>query len=100
MSTDSIEQPSLSNFTLSVIGALASLLLFLFIIIIFKVYLPDRQPAVDAKIVQQRVDVLATNQAEQQRLVTACEWIDREKGIVRIPVEHAKTIIIDRLNAQ
>ena len=98
MSNDSIEQPTFSNYTLSIIGALASLLLFLFIM--FVAYLPTRPEPVDASIVEERTGRLETHQAEQQALVNTCEWIDEQNGIARIPVAHAKEIIVERLNAK
>lgn len=96
MAYHEIEQPSVSNYTLSILGALGSLLLFLFII--FIAYLPNRPEPVDAGIVAERSERLASVKAEQTELITSYEWVDKEKGIVRIPVERAKEIIVSQLN--
>lgn len=96
MAYEEIEQPSVSNYTLSVLGALGSLLLFL--LILFIAYLPNRPEAANTDIVEQRKELLATTQAEANALSDSYEWIDQKKGTVRIPIERAKKLAVDRLN--
>jgi hypothetical protein len=70
----------------------------LFLFIIFIAYLPNRPEPVNAQLIQQRTDQLATIQAEQKDLTTGYSWINQEEGVVRIPVEQAKRIVVNRLN--
>jgi hypothetical protein len=48
----------------------------------------------------ERWDRLQKLKADQHKDVTSYGWVDKDKGIARIPVEKAVEIIIPRLQAQ
>ena len=41
-----------------------------------------------------RARIRASVEAEQTRLATSYEWVDRSKGIVRIPIDRAKQLVL------
>ena len=97
MSQPEIEQPSLSNYTLSLMGAIGSLLLFALIMLI--TYLPNRPKAIEEQTAEERKAILSTLQAESGKLADSYGWIDQKNGVVRIPIEQAQELIVERLNA-
>lgn len=56
---------------------------------------PERQPPEPRLQTSPPADMRAMEQAEQEML-TSYGWIDRERGIVRIPIERAMAIIAER----
>jgi hypothetical protein len=74
---------------LGVAGALAgvSVVVLLLVILVKAAYV---QPQVAGALSdEQRYELLANTQAEDQRLLTTYGWMDQSKGVVRIPVEAA-----------
>lgn len=90
-------QPTLSNYTLSLIGALLSLLLFVFIV--FIAYLPNRAAPVNQELIEARATRLAEIKAAQQELADNYQWVNKPEGIVRIPIERAMELTVQRLQA-
>lgn len=92
---DEINQPSLPNYMLSILGAIASLGIFL--LILFVAYLPNRPEPANIEIVEGRKATLSELTAQGEALAENYAWIDAKKGTVRIPVEEAKKLIVERL---
>ncbi len=90
-------QPTLSNYTLSLIGAVLSLLLFVFIV--FIAYLPNRPAPVDQELVQTRATRLAELNAAQAELADSYKWVNKPEGVVRIPIERAMELTVQRLQS-
>lgn len=90
-------ETSHSNYLLSFLGAVGSLLLFAFIL--FLAYLPNRPPPVDQEIVNSRLENLAQTRATQRDLASSYGWVNRQEGVVRIPTERAMELAIARLAA-
>lgn len=88
-------ETSHSNYTLSVVGAIGSMLLFGFII--FIAYVPNRPEPVNEDIITQRKATLAEVRAAQNEAATTYAWINKEQGTVRIPVSQAMTLAAKRL---
>ena len=88
-------ETSHSNYTLSVVGAVGSMLLFGFII--FIAYIPNRPGPVNEDQVEARMTTLAEVTAAQNEAATSYAWIDQDKGTVRIPFSQAMTLTAKRL---
>ncbi|WOO43649.1 hypothetical protein [Rubellicoccus peritrichatus] len=88
-------ETSHSNYYLSFVGAVGSLLLFLFII--FIAYLPNRPGSVNEDIVENRLNNLATVRAAQKDVATEYAWVNEKEGVVRIPVSQAMKLTAERL---
>ncbi|MEO0795745.1 MAG: hypothetical protein AAFX93_11305 [Verrucomicrobiota bacterium] len=87
-----------SNSTLSLVGALGSLLLFALIVYI-AYYIPkSRQEATNSEIVAEREATLAEVIAQQNDLATTYGVVNAEEGVVHIPLERAMELIVPRLN--
>ena len=89
------EEPTLSSFWLNVIGWVG--VLFLFAIIIAVTYLPSRGGDVDQAVIDNRFAIRDEVLPKQHDLVS--QYKVNADGSVRIPVERAMTLVVDRLNA-
>jgi len=91
-------ETSHSNLTLSIIGALGTLLLFAFIIFL-AYYIPaQNRESVSAETVAERKTTLAEVEAKQTDQATSYGVVNPEEGTVRIPIERAMELIVPRLN--
>ncbi|WP_309398309.1 hypothetical protein [Cerasicoccus maritimus] len=91
-------ETSHSNWTLSVIGALGTMLLFgLLIFIAYYVPASDREPAT-AELVEQRKATLAELKATEANAATSYKVLNKETGQVQIPVEEAMKLVVPQLN--
>ena len=82
--------------TFSVLGVLGAIFMFAFILLI--AYLPTRPLPVDQAAIDKRLATLAEVRAAQHDLATTYGWIDKTKGIVRIPIEHAMELMVEELS--
>lgn len=81
--------------TLGVAGALAGVLLIL-VMLVIAVHYTVVQPTVAGGLSdEQRFDLLAKARAEDERLTTTYGWMDKSKGVVRLPVEVAMQKLIE-----
>lgn len=93
-----IKNKSISPFNPFVI--LASLvLLATFACILGFAYIPRLPGEIEEDIVEQRFANLAEVQAGQKKLISSYEWVDKEKGVVRIPIEQSMRIVVEELQA-
>ena len=83
------------SYVLTVIGVVASLLLFLAIMLI--AYLPNRPTPVNEEIVEERRLKYSEMSAKQSALMEQYQWVDQEKGVVRIPIKRAMALTVQRL---
>lgn len=88
-------ETSHSNYTLSVVGGIGSMLLFA--LIIYIAYVGNRPDSVSAEIVQQRLENLAEVNAAQAKIANNYAWVNKEQGTVRIPLSQAMTLTAERL---
>ena len=94
LSCQSSTEPSSSspNKILTIVGVVGTLLLF--VLILYLAYLPNRAGPVDKARIEQRKQNLAENQASEIERATTYAWVDRENGIVRIPIEKAMDLTV------
>ncbi|WP_309380077.1 hypothetical protein [Cerasicoccus frondis] len=91
-------ETSHSNFTLSVVGALGTMLLFgLLIYIAYYVPASDREPA-DAEIVAQRKATLEEMQATEANTASSYKMLNKETGQVQIPIDEAMKLVVPKLS--
>ena len=75
------------NRLLSLTGIVGAILIFA--VILYVAYLPGRPPAVDREVHEERKRKADEARAEGLAKVTGYEIIDKESGLVRIPIEEA-----------
>jgi len=85
--------PSKFNYVASTVIAIGGILLFLTFLIV--VYMPNQPAPVDEAVYKQREENLATLKAEQHAQAESYAVIDKEKGIVQIPVSQAMEVVVD-----
>lgn len=93
-----ILKPSRSRIIYSATGFIGLILIFVFIIIIG--YLPSRSKTVEAAATKQRLAYLKETEDAQNKAATTYQVIDKEKGIVRIPIERAMEIMVDNIASE
>lgn len=91
-------EPSDRKALFSAIGWLG--VFFLFALIVVIAYLPNRaasQYEVDKK---ERFQIKRDSDARQERLATTYDWVNRNEGVVRIPIERAMELTVRELRGQ
>ena len=91
-------EPSEMQVALSAVGFF--LILFLFAGLLMAFYLRDEPKVVDRGVIAQRTQRLTEVRQRQRALTTSYGWVDREAGIVRIPVQRAMELTLRELSAE
>jgi hypothetical protein len=81
-----------TSWTLSLIGAFGSLLLFLFIL--FVTYLPQRDQDPLAQTTQQRLEILQEVEATAARDLASLEVVDPQQKTFKSPVDRAMELTV------
>lgn len=82
-----------------VISTLVTLLIMsLFAFVLITVYLPNRVKNVNEDIIKERLAKLAAVNAKQAEAISSYSWVDKEKGIVKIPITEAMKLVVARPN--
>jgi hypothetical protein len=81
-----------------IVTGLVMLLLFVGLAI-FLVSQRENIPTVDEQTAQVRLKNLAELNAENQRILTQYHWIDKNKGVVGIPINRAMDLVVAQLQA-
>ena len=84
------------SFMVSFLAILGMMLIF--ILILWLAYLPNRAPSIDYDDISQRKAVLSELQAKANKDLHHYRWINQNKGVVGLPVEHAMKLIIQEYN--
>ncbi len=94
----SATEPSDRKVLFSALGWIG--VIFIFVLILAVAYLPNR--AVDAEEINagERLQLREEVEAEQDRLVAGYEWINRDEGEVRLPVERAMRLTVEELRSE
>lgn len=81
----------------AVIGGFA-----IFLLILFIAYLPQAPaPLPEGSLTPEaRAERLAELRAKEKSLTTTYGWVDKDKGVVRLPVDRAVELTIQELNAK
>ncbi len=88
--------PSPVKLSLSV-GIALALMLTLALIMIF-LYLPLRPRAVNAAIVEERLEKLKQVNETQVALISTYAWVDDSRTLVRIPIDQAMRLTLQTIN--
>lgn len=91
-------EPSENRALLSALAWVGVILLF--VLIVWLAYLPTRPQPIDQALIDQRKKTLADVKAKQAKLVSSYEIVDAQNKIVRIPVERAMELTVQRLNSK
>ncbi len=81
----------------SAIGYIGVMLIF--ILIVYLSYVSNQPPPIDEQIIDERLQTLAEVRANQKEAAVNYGWVDRSKGIVRIPIERAMELTVRKLAA-
>lgn len=81
----------------AVIGGFA-----IFLLILFIAYLPQAPAPLPegSKTPAERAALLADLRAKEKAAVSTYGWVDKDKGVVRLPVDRAVELTIQELNAK
>ncbi len=92
--SDATAPSSNSSFTVNLLAAVGGFAIFLLILVV--AYLPNQaEPAGDGvKTPEQRKAALAELRGKEKTAATTYGWVDRDAGVVRIPISQAKELII------
>jgi hypothetical protein len=63
-------------------------------------YLPNDKTEADLRIEKQRKVLLAEVKSSQTKQATTYAWVNKEKGVVRIPIERAMELAVKELQAK
>lgn len=96
-STHSTSEPSDKKVFLSALGWIG--VIFIFFLVVAVAYLPNRSVSLEEVAAAERMTIRNQVRGEQKQLVTSYEWVDREKGVIRIPVERAMELTVAELKA-
>lgn len=94
MSDATAPSSSNSSFTVTLLAAVGGFAIFLLIMLV--AYLPNKAaPAGDGvKTPEQRKAALAELRGKEKTTATTYGWVDKDAGVVRIPISQAKELII------
>jgi hypothetical protein len=92
------ESPSGRQVMLSALGFIGAFLLF--VLILYVSYVPDRSPTVDHSYREARKAGIEEVRIRQLDLISTYGWIDREMGVVRVPVDRAMELVVNELGAE
>lgn len=96
--SDSEHETSWGNRTLSVIGGLGFILIFL--LILWLAYLPYRPEPISEVLAQERLDNLQEIENASSEAVSTYGIINPQEGIYRIPVEEAMKLTVEKYRAE
>jgi hypothetical protein len=66
---------------------------------VFLVSQRENIPTVDEQTAQTRLKNLADLNAENQRILTQYRWVDKNKGVVGIPIDRAMELVLVQLQS-
>lgn len=89
----STSKNDLSFSTLALWGGLALVLVLVGAVWIEAYYLYLERHEVTEKVIEVRVPERDANTAAQQELLEGYRWIDRENGVVGLPIERAMEVV-------
>src|SRR5260370_30618605 len=93
------ENTQKNRVSLSVIIASLVMILLLVVLAIFLVAQRGNIPTVDEQTAEVRLKNLAELNAENQKILTRYHWIDKNKGVVGIPINRAMDLVGAQLQA-
>ncbi len=91
-------EPSDSNVLLSAGGWIGAF--FLFALIVFIAYLPNRSVSMEDEEAKVRHSIRADIDARQIRLSQNYDWVNRNDGVVRLPIDRAMELTVRDLRAR
>jgi hypothetical protein len=77
-----------------VIGILAGIVVFLFVVLMQAYFFRQQNEEETRKVVEVKSDDLTAATAQQKAALHSYRWIDRQKGIVGIPIERAMDLVV------
>ena len=93
------ENTQKNRISLSVIITCLVMILLFVGLAIFLVSQRENIPTVDEQTAEVRLKNLAELNAENQRILTQYHWIDKNKGVVGIPINRAMDLVVAQLQA-
>jgi hypothetical protein len=100
MSDATAPSSSNSSFTATLLAAVGGFAIFLLILLV--AYMPNKAaPAGDGvKTPEQRKAALAELRGKEKTTATTYGWVDKDAGVVRIPISKAKELVIQEQAAR
>lgn len=91
-------EPSDNSALLSAFGWIG--VFFLFALIVFIAYLPNRSVSMEDEDAKVRHGIRAEIDARQTRLSQNYDWVNRNDGVVRLPIDRAMELTVRDLRAR
>ena len=99
-SSDAVVDNELNASLIFMIGAIASLIIAIVIVLLYALYQRELDRELERKVVAQQPQALTSVQAAQEVQLYTYGWLDREAGIVSIPIDRAMALTIKELNRE
>ena len=95
MSDASSAPESKGSFTATLLAAIGGFAIFVLILVV--AYLPKKVETVGdgVRTPEQRKAALAELRGKEQTAATSYAWIDKDKGVVRLPIDRAVELVIE-----
>jgi hypothetical protein len=93
------ENTQKNRISLSVIITCLVMILLFVGLAIFLVSQRENIPTVDEQTAEVRLKNLTELNAENQRILTQYHWVDKNKGVVGIPINRAMDLVVAQLQA-
>src|SRR4051812_17895202 len=86
--------------TVAVIGICGAIITFVLIVLVQVLYYRMERLDEEKKFVEPGSTEVQTLVAEQKASLNGYRWVDKGKGVVAIPIERAKELVVEGLRAQ
>lgn len=73
--------------------------ILIFVFIVYVAYVPNRARDLNEANAQQRTEIRLNVDATQEKIATTYGWVNEADGIVRVPTERAKELVLKELRA-
>jgi hypothetical protein len=84
----------------AVLGIVGALILFVIIVLLQALFYQMESAELERKVAGQPDRELARLRAEQQELLSSYGWVDREGGVVHVPIERAMELVAGESRAE
>ncbi len=90
------KEPTAVPVTLSALGISGLVISFLLVVTLMVVL--NRPSSVDDALAEKRHKTLSEVQSWHEEILTTYGWVDRSAGVVRVPIERAMELTVEKLS--
>lgn len=93
------EREEVNTFMIAMIGLISAILLFVFIVALETAYYNYKEKEQAKRDSIERYQDAAQLRAGQEARLNIYQWVDREKGVIAIPIDRAMALVVRELAA-